>query len=904
MKAIYILGILSACLILRAQTLSQSAINSALSSAPPPMTAAVAQTNLLANPVVWQQFQLAAAQAAAAAYLAESTSNQQTLPSPGLSGPSSNLTGQATLPVSGQITIEGTEAVGRGGPHTVEFAANLNTMAAVNVMMADGEQLQSHLLGLSYNTADGQGVMIAGMKDSVGELLPPNRIIYRNAFDGGIDGDVIYTYTAYSIEQDIVLRQQLPSPAQYQLDPAQARLGVITEFIQPPEPLQAPASVDLSALNKQEGVQGPLTLPDEQIQFKTMRIVQGRAFSLGDSSTIIPSGKRWLQIAGRHFLIESTPYPLIEPLLNTLPSLTAQVTTHKAGSFGAMLLSPPKASLAKKHQQIQLSRSGVTAPGVVLDYLMVSTPMLDINFGAADTNKVGFAYIGQTTNDYWNGYQFWGQTNATIYDLKWVDRNYSGINLNVQNAPGVWANDTGDGMYDPFIYPWIGSNVTTTISDVPAGNYDFYLYGHSGNAWENSKFQITVGTNITAWEQTQDSTYAATSTDWTIGVQFVLFTNITISSGQSVVITCAPGDRGSAIFNGLQIVSDVTGYPVILAQPESQCVFLGGNATLAVTVSGTTPLSYQWQFNGTNISGATASTLSLDDVQFADGGSYTVVVSNLLGSVTSAPAVLTVLSSYSALLNVNFTDSRTRTGWAAIGLTTNDVWNEYLEQGGNSGAVTMTNLQWSDGVTSSLLAINMTVSNAPGIWANNTGDNMYDPFIYPWNGGDVFVTLTNLPTDTYDFYLYGHSGNAWENSKFQITVGTNTTAWEQTQDSTFAATSTKWVEGVQYVVFRGVAVTNNQPVTIICARGDGGNAIFNGLQILLPTPSGQADPGGSGLPDGWEIANFGHLLVDPNADPDSDGLNNLQEYLYGTNPNASQGFGIWLSTPTVTSGIP
>lgn len=849
------------------------------------MTAAVASTNALANPLVWQQFQQAAAQAAAAAYLAESTSNQQTLPSSGLSGTSSNLTGQATLPVTGQITIAGTEAVGRGGPHTVEFAADLNTMTAVNVMMADGEQLQSHLLGLSYNTADGRGVMIAGMKDSVGELLPPNRIIYRNVFDGGIDGDVVYTYTAYSVEQDVVLHQQLPSPALYQFNPAQARLGVVTEFLQPPEPLQAPVSVDLSVFKKQQGVQGPSTMPDEQIQFKTMRLVQGRAFSLGNSTAVIPSGKRWLQIASRHFLIESTPYPLIESLLNTLPPLTAQLTTHRAESIRAMLLNAPEPSLVKKHQQIRLARSDVKAPGVVLDYLMISSPLLDINFGAADTNKVGFAAIGQTTNDYWNGYQFWGQTSANVYDLEWVDRNRSGINLNVQNAPGVWGNNTGDGMYDLFIYPWNGGNVTATLSDVPAGSYDFYLYGHSGNADENSKFQITVGGNTTAWEQTQDSTFAATSTNWTEGAQYVVFRNVTISSGQSAVITCATGDGGSAVFNGLQMVSDVTGQPVILAQPASQCVFLGGNATLAVTASGTTPLSYQWQLNGINIPGATTATLPLSNVQFADGGSYTVTVNNSLGSVTSAPAVLRVLTAYSALLNVNFTGAtQNKIGFAAIGLSTNDIWNEYREQGGVSGAVTMTNLQWSDGITSPVSSIGMTVSNAPGIWANNTGDNMYDPFIYPWNGGDVFVTLTNLPANTYDFYLYGHTGNAWENSKFQITVGTNTTAWEQTQDSTFAATSTNWVEGVQYVVFRDVTVANNQPVSIVCAPGDYGSAVFNGMQILLPMPSAQTDREGDGLPDDWEIEWFGRLGV--GADTlDGNGNTMLSDYLAGSNPS-------------------
>jgi hypothetical protein len=46
-----------------------------------------------------------------------------------------------------------------------------------------------------------------------------------------------------------------------------------------------------------------------------------------------------------------------------------------------------------------------------------------------------------------------------------------------------------------------------------------------------------------------------------------------------------------------------------------------------------------------------------------------------------------------------------------------------------------------------------------------------------------------------------------------------------------------------------------------------------------------ADSDHNGLPDAWELQNFGHLGVDPNADPDHDGVPNLAEYLAGTDPN-------------------
>src|SRR5205807_4604804 len=62
-----------------------------------------------------------------------------------------------------------------------------------------------------------------------------------------------------------------------------------------------------------------------------------------------------------------------------------------------------------------------------------------------------------------------------------------------------------------------------------------------------------------------------------------------------------------------------------------------------VTATGTAPLSFQWQKNGTAIGGATAASYTTPATTAADNGNqFTVVVSNAAGSVTSGAAVLTV----------------------------------------------------------------------------------------------------------------------------------------------------------------------------------------------------------------------------------------------------------------------
>ena len=81
--------------------------------------------------------------------------------------------------------------------------------------------------------------------------------------------------------------------------------------------------------------------------------------------------------------------------------------------------------------------------------------------------------------------------------------------------------------------------------------------------------------------------------------------------------------------------------PVILVQPVSQSVREGGTVTFSV-VATNNPTAYQWRFNGVALPGENSPSLALSDVQLTDSGAYSVVVSNGLGSVTSASATLTV----------------------------------------------------------------------------------------------------------------------------------------------------------------------------------------------------------------------------------------------------------------------
>ena len=92
--------------------------------------------------------------------------------------------------------------------------------------------------------------------------------------------------------------------------------------------------------------------------------------------------------------------------------------------------------------------------------------------------------------------------------------------------------------------------------------------------------------------------------------------------------------------------------PEIIVQPTNQAIAVGSNATFIVTAIGTVPLHYQWQMDGTNlvneghgghagqISGATTNVLTISNAQTNNSGNYSVIVTNIAGSVTSSNARL------------------------------------------------------------------------------------------------------------------------------------------------------------------------------------------------------------------------------------------------------------------------
>jgi hypothetical protein len=157
--------------------------------------------------------------------------------------------------------------------------------------------------------------------------------------------------------------------------------------------------------------------------------------------------------------------------------------------------------------------------------------------------------------------------------------------------------------------------------------------------------------------------------------------------------------------------------PVIISQPQSAAVAVGGNATLSVAATGKAPLSYQWQFNGANLPGATSTNLTLTNVQVSNGGNYVVVVSNSLGAVSSIAAVLTPITppGISAQPQDRTNVVGTTANFSVASSGTPPFSYQWMLNGNNLFGANSSNLTLANVQPTDAGSYSVTVSNAAGV---------------------------------------------------------------------------------------------------------------------------------------------------------------------------------------------
>ena len=219
----------------------------------------------------------------------------------------------------------------------------------------------------------------------------------------------------------------------------------------------------------------------------------------------------------------------------------------------------------------------------------------------------------------------------------------SSVTLNVSFSPAIAGSATGSisvTSNDP-------QNPTTTVTLTGAGtstpvspSITTSPVNQTVTAGQTATFTVVAaGTAPLSYQWRKNGVNIAGAT----AASYTTPATTTSDSGSTfgVVVSNTVGTVTSA--TATLTVSAAPVGPSITTSPTNQTVTAGQTATFTAVAAGTAPLSYQWQKNGANIAGATAASYTTPVTTTSDSGStFGVVVSNTVGTVTSATATLTV----------------------------------------------------------------------------------------------------------------------------------------------------------------------------------------------------------------------------------------------------------------------
>jgi hypothetical protein len=280
-----------------------------------------------------------------------------------------------------ELTPDGGAAASRGSYKVYWSTAGLNSDAALTITTASNSVFQARMLGIFYfNPATGESKLLAAPSDdAVAELLPPNQIVYRSAFNSDLlKADLRYTYTKSAFESEVILTAQPKvSPSDCGFDPATALLQVRHQWLTP----MAPRIQTLGA--------GPGP-SDQLLDFGELWFPRGRAFTIDAGSaratnvaasvavasaasgtSDVAVGKTWQQGAASSTLTESVNWTDIAPKLSGLPLMAKAAgpasTNLLAGSAAQGRAAGPG---VPAKMAVRLAATPYRAAGLVVDYLV------------------------------------------------------------------------------------------------------------------------------------------------------------------------------------------------------------------------------------------------------------------------------------------------------------------------------------------------------------------------------------------------------------------------------------------------------------------------------------------------------------------------------------------------------
>ncbi|MGC3958310.1 MAG: PKD domain-containing protein [Verrucomicrobiota bacterium] len=202
-----------------------------------------------------------------------------------------------------------------------------------------------------------------------------------------------------------------------------------------------------------------------------------------------------------------------------------------------------------------------------------------------------------------------------------------------------------------------------TVTNPPPAQADFAAAPRSGIAPRIVTFtNLSAGATSYLWDFGDGQNSTATNP-----------TNTYSDAGSYTVSLTAAGPLGTNTLIRTNYIIVTNQPPLIIAQPASLTITQGTTATFTVTATGSM-LQYQWRRNGADLPGATASVLSISNTQPADIASYSVFITNLMGTALSTDATLSLVTASDAIIVTGSPYSENFDGMTASGTTTPRGW--------------------------------------------------------------------------------------------------------------------------------------------------------------------------------------------------------------------------------------
>jgi hypothetical protein len=345
----------------------------------------------------------------------------------------------------------------------------------IRMVTPTGNVLRSRPIGLSYDDGT-NSVLISELKDSVGQLVGSNQVVYPDAFKG-VNADLCYTYKKSGFEQDIIFRAAPLTPESYGLNPATTRLQVLTEFFSPPLP-----TIRSSLLPPQAG----LTLTDQALDFGDTEMIEGRAFLLESDAKSKPIlvGKQWLSMDGRQILVEQVPVDAIVNGLAALPPIAMNSNSGKKLRTASRRLALPAQRLGKNDNSkiMLLAKAQLPAAGFVLDYQTVSGSLTNYIFQGDTTYYVSGSTYLYGTNIFEGGTVIKYATNGSLVtdgSLVCNTAPYRPADFTSMNDDSIGETISGSSHS-----PAVGSSVYIDINTDNRTNLQYMHFAYAAQAIE------------------------------------------------------------------------------------------------------------------------------------------------------------------------------------------------------------------------------------------------------------------------------------------------------------------------------------------------------------------------------------------------------------------------------------